>query len=88
MGAINRTAKTLACFGLRLLIYMPLALAGHLCGGLSALFEHVGDGLFDMARATKQITHAPYIRDIEAAVAAAKTRDKERILRELRGADG
>jgi hypothetical protein len=76
--------KTLACFLLRLTLYMPLAAAAYLCDGLKLLFERLADGLFDMASATRQITEAPYIRDIEKAVAKAKLKRKEEILREWR----
>lgn len=76
--------KTLVAFILRLFLSMPLTLLAYLCDGLRLLFERMADGFFDLARSTRQITMAPYVRDIEKSIEAASTRDREILLESLR----
>lgn len=63
-----RILKTITNFALRLVLFMPLALLAYLCDGLRLFFERLSDGLFDMAKATRQMTEAPYVRDIKASI--------------------
>jgi hypothetical protein len=79
-----KTLKTMTCFVLRLALYMPLAALAYLFDGLRMLCERVSDGLFDMASATRQMTMAPYVREIEKSIEDAKRRDLEVLLNSLK----
>lgn len=79
-----RIIKTSAAFVLRLFLYMPLALLAYVCDGLRYLFERLSHCFFDLASATRQMTAAPYVRDIEKAVEESRTRDREALLEALR----
>lgn len=76
--------RTALAFLLRLALYMPLAALAYLCDGLRALFERLSDGLFDMARATRQITRAPYVRELERKIADEEEARRLDLLRRLR----
>jgi len=47
---------------------MPIAFLAYACDGMSDLFKRLSDGFFDMAKATQQITMAPYVSDIQAKI--------------------
>lgn len=78
------TLKTIAAFVLRLVLFMPLAALAYLCDGLRLLFERLSDGLFDMARATRQMTMAPYVKDIERSIEDASQHDRRVLLESLK----
>lgn len=63
---------------------MPLAALAYLCDGLKCLFERLSDGLFDMARATRQITQAPYVKDIQRQIDEATEERKLKTLKAMR----
>jgi hypothetical protein len=59
-----RKFKTVVSFVLRICFYMPLALLAYLCAGLSQFFDVLSHGLMDMARAARQITMAPFAKEV------------------------
>ena len=79
-----KTLKTITCFALRLALYMPLAALAYFFDGLRMLFERLSDGLFDMASATRQMTMAPYIGDIEKSIEEASQRDRKILMESLK----
>lgn len=79
-----RTLKTAVAFSLRVFLFMPLALLAYLCDGTHLLFERLANCFFDLASATRQMTAAPYVRDIEKAVEEAPVREREALLEALR----
>lgn len=78
------TLKTIAAFVLRLMLFMPLAFLAYLFDGLRILFERLSDGFFDMALATRQITMAPYVKDIERSIEEASQHDRKVLLESLK----
>lgn len=76
--------RNLIAFLLRLALYMPLAALAYLCDGLRAMFERLSDGLFDMARATRQITRAPYVRKYDELLKQAQEDGRIALLNRLK----
>lgn len=78
-----RFLKTATAFLLRIVLFMPLCLLAHTCYALQAALERLGDGLLDMASSMRQITMAPYVRDIKQSIDESSTQDRENLLRHL-----
>lgn len=76
--------KTAIAFLLRLTLFMPLAFAAHLLGALGEFISRLSDGLFDMARATRQITRAPYVRRYDDLIKEAEEDCRLALLRRIR----
>lgn len=77
--------KTVAFSVLRVFLVLPLMLLYYVCEAFRLIFGCLSDGFVDMAKATREITHLPYIRDIEKKIEHAKTADREALLRNLKG---
>jgi len=77
--------KDYIAFILRIILYWPVAFLAYLFDGLQQLFGRISDGLFDIARSTKQITHAPYVSEIEAGIKKMSEERRKKLLEELRG---
>lgn len=64
--------RTFIAFLLRLILFMPLAAAAYVAKGLGEFLVTLGDGLFDMASATRQITRAPFVRRYDLLIEEAE----------------
>ncbi|MDD2723562.1 MAG: hypothetical protein PHH59_06010 [Methylovulum sp.] len=81
---MNKKLKTIISFLLRLFLFTPFSLAAYFFDGLGDFFKRLADGLFDISTAMREITEAPYIKDISRKIDELKADNKLKIMENMR----
>ena len=81
---MNKTLKTALSFCLRLFLFTPFSLAAYFFDGLGDFFKRLADGLFDISTAMREITEAPYIKDISLKIDELRAENKLKAMEKMR----